>query len=72
MINDWYGTSCLLAVVLMDSSIQRGNLRDIDWVVGFKFVKLTLLALDQSNRDQGEYSLSIELQNCANGANPFT
>ena len=38
----------MLAVVLMDSSIQRGNLIDIDWVVGLRFGKLTLLAFDQS------------------------
>src|ERR1039457_3458926 len=48
LMSDWYGTSCRLAVVLIESSIQSGSRSEMDWVVGFKLGNLTLLAFDQS------------------------
>ena len=37
LISDWYGTSRLLAAILMRSSKSSGNLREIDRFEGLRF-----------------------------------
>lgn len=48
LIKDWYGTSCLLAKILISVSMLSGRRKVMISVDGFRFGKCTDFAFDQS------------------------
>ena len=62
LISDWYGTSRLLAAILMRSSKSSGNLREIDRFEGLRFGNRTRAAALVKPGEQVVVPLAADLR----------